>query len=80
MAEVDFYFPQFAYGATKAALEQITTSMAADLAVRKVPIRINAIQPGVFPTDMAPAELIEKYRTKAFPGFIAPVPLSRWGK
>jgi NAD(P)-dependent dehydrogenase (short-subunit alcohol dehydrogenase family) len=54
--------------------------MAADLALRKVPIRINAIEPGVFPTDIAPAEIYEEYRTKAFPGFIAPVPLSRWGK
>jgi NAD(P)-dependent dehydrogenase (short-subunit alcohol dehydrogenase family) len=54
--------------------------MAADLALRKVPIRINAIQPGVFPTGMTPAEIVEEYRTKAFPGFIAPVPLSRWGK
>jgi NAD(P)-dependent dehydrogenase (short-subunit alcohol dehydrogenase family) len=80
MAEVDLYFPQFAYGTTKAALEQITTSMAADLALRKVPIRINAIQPGVFPRGMTPAEIIEEYRTKPFPGFIAPVPLSRWGK
>ena len=43
MAEVDLRFPQFAYGATKAALEQITTSMAADLALRKVPVRINGI-------------------------------------
>jgi len=80
MTEVDLFFPQFAYGTTKAALEQITTSMAADLALRKVPIRINAIEPGVFPTEIAPPETYEEYRTKAFPGFTAPVPLSRWGK
>jgi len=54
--------------------------MAADLALRKVPIRINAIEPGVFPMDIAPAEVYEEYKTKAFPGFIAPVPLLRWGK
>lgn len=80
MAEIDLYFPQFAYGTTKAALEQITTSMAADLALRKVPVRINAIEPGVFPTDIVPAEVFEEYRTKALPGLIAPVPLLRWGK
>jgi len=80
MADVDLYFPQFAYGTTKAALEQITTSMAADLAQRKVPIRINAIEPGVFPTEIAPAEVYEEYRTKPFPGLIAPVPLLRCGK
>ena len=80
MAEVDLRFPQFAYGATKAAVEQITTSMAADLALRKVPVRINAIAPGVFPTDIVPAEVYKEYRTKALPGLIAPVPLLRWGK
>jgi len=74
------YFPQFAYGKTKAALEQITTSMAADLALRKVPIRINAIQSGIFPTDIAPAEVYKEYKTKAFPGFIAPVPTVMMGK
>ena len=80
MAKVDLLSPQFAYGTTKAALEQITTSMAADLALRKVPIRINAIQSGVFPTDIAPAEVYDQYKTKPFPGFTAAVPLSRWGK
>ena len=54
--------------------------MAADLAQRKVPIRINAIEPGVFPTDIVPAEVFEEYRTKALPGLIAPVPLERLGK
>ena len=54
--------------------------MAADLAMKKVPIRINAIEPGVFPTDIVPAEVFEEYRTKALPGLIAPVPLLRWGK
>jgi len=80
MAEVDLRPPQFAYGTTKAALEQITTSMAADLALRKIPVRINAIEPGGFPTDIAPAEVFEEYSTKALPGLIAPVPLLRWGK
>jgi len=54
--------------------------MAADLANRKVPIRINAIEPGAFPSDIVPAEIFEEYKTKALPGFIAPVPLLRWGK
>jgi len=80
MAEVDLYFLQFAYTVTKAALEHMTTSMAADLAQKKIPIRINAIQPGVFPTDIVPAEVFEEHKAKAFPGLIAPVPLLRFGK
>jgi len=82
MAEVDLYFLQFAYIVTKAALEHITTSMAADLAQKKVPIRINAIQPGAFPSDIAPAKVFEEYdfKAKPFPGLIAPVPLLRFGK
>ncbi|KIM36691.1 hypothetical protein M413DRAFT_77881, partial [Hebeloma cylindrosporum] len=68
------------YATTKAALEQITTSLAADLAQRKVPVRINAIEPGVFPTDIVPAEVFEEYRTKALSGLVVPVPLLRWGK
>jgi len=73
-------FLQFAYGSTKAALEHITKTMAADLAHRKVPIRINAIEPGAFPSDIVAPEIFEEYKTKPLPGFIAPVPLLRWGK
>jgi len=80
MAEVDLYLLQFAYTVTKAALEHITTSMAADLAQKKVPIRINAIQPGAFHTEIVPAKVYEEYKMKAFPGLIAPIPLLRLGK
>jgi len=69
-----------AYATSKVALEQITLTIASDLASRRVPVRLNAIEPGVFPTEIVPAEFLEEYRTKPIPGTIAPVPLQRWGK
>ncbi|KAL1692670.1 hypothetical protein GGG16DRAFT_111984 [Schizophyllum commune] len=42
----------FAYNATKAAATHITRMLATELARRKIPVRINALAPGVFESEM----------------------------
>ncbi|KAK0232655.1 NAD-binding protein [Armillaria fumosa] len=69
----------FAYGATKAALNQLTLALATNFATREVPIRVNAIAPGPFASEMATPEFLEILKTKALPGFVAPVPAKRHG-
>lgn len=69
----------FAYGATKAALDQITLALATNFATRDIPIRVNAIAPGPFASEMATPEFLEILKTKALPGFVAPVPAKRHG-
>jgi hypothetical protein len=39
--------------------------MAADLAAKKVTVRVDAIGLGVFPFDIVPPEFFEEYKTKS---------------
>ncbi|KIK67756.1 hypothetical protein GYMLUDRAFT_54508 [Collybiopsis luxurians FD-317 M1] len=68
------------YGFTKRALEQISTFMAADLAQRKIPVRVVALAPGLFPTDFTAGMDVEELQKQPLPGALSPVPLLRWGK
>ncbi|KIK67812.1 hypothetical protein GYMLUDRAFT_36591 [Collybiopsis luxurians FD-317 M1] len=69
------------YAFTKRALEQISTFMAADLAQRKIPIRVVALAPGIFPSEIFDQmEGAEEYHKQAPPNYLSPVPLLRWGK
>ena len=45
-------FLQFAYNATKAAATHITRMLATELARREIPVRVNALAPGVFESEM----------------------------
>ncbi|KAF9024112.1 NAD(P)-binding protein [Hymenopellis radicata] len=66
------------YGPSKAALDKITVVLATDFASRRLPIRINQISPGMFPSQLS-AELLDDLSTKPLPGFVAPVPSGRAG-
>ncbi|KIK67814.1 hypothetical protein GYMLUDRAFT_36593 [Collybiopsis luxurians FD-317 M1] len=69
------------YAVTKRALEQISTFMAADLAQRKIPVRVVALAPGMFPSEIIDRiEGAEEYQRQAPPNYLSPVPLLRWGK
>ncbi|PBK64144.1 NAD(P)-binding protein [Armillaria solidipes] len=68
-----------AYGPTKAALNHLTLVLATSFASRDIPIRVNAISPGPFTSEMAPPEFLELLKTSAMPGLVAPVPAKRHG-
>ncbi|KAK7466099.1 hypothetical protein VKT23_004824 [Stygiomarasmius scandens] len=43
---------QISYFVSKAGLEEMTKTMAYEFAVNKIPIRVNSLQPGFFPSQM----------------------------
>ncbi|KAK0442292.1 short-chain dehydrogenase [Desarmillaria tabescens] len=68
-----------AYGPTKAALDKLTLVLATSFAGRGIPIRVNALQPGVFASQIGSPEIMEVIKTKPLPGFVAPIPEGRQG-
>ncbi|SJL11736.1 uncharacterized protein ARMOST_15144 [Armillaria ostoyae] len=68
-----------AYGTTKAALEKLTLVLAMSFAGRDVPIRVNALEPGIFASQLVSPELLELIKTKPIPGLVAPIPARRQG-
>ncbi len=69
---------QLAYGASKLALDKVSVGLATDFMRRKIPIRVNVIHPGIFPSVMVPDGSLDKMDTP-LPGLIAPTPLERAG-
>ena len=67
---------QLSYGISKAALDKLTVSLATDFAHRKIPIRVNAIHPGMFPSEV---NKIDGPMVTVLPGLIAPIPAGRTG-
>ncbi|KAK0245130.1 short-chain dehydrogenase [Armillaria nabsnona] len=68
-----------AYSLTKAALDKLTLVLGTSFAGRGIPIRVNALQPGAFASQMIGPEILEIIKTKAAPGFVAPIPARRHG-
>ncbi|KAK0197881.1 hypothetical protein F5146DRAFT_921297 [Armillaria mellea] len=66
-------------GQRKPALNQLTLVLATNFATRDIPIRVNAISPGPFASEIAPPEFLELLKTSAMPGLVAPVPAKRHG-
>ncbi|KAK0446556.1 uncharacterized protein EV420DRAFT_894441 [Desarmillaria tabescens] len=69
----------FAHAPTKAALNKLTLVLGTSFAGRNIPIRVNAIEPGVFASEMASGKLLESLKTKPLPGLVAPIPAGRRG-
>lgn len=72
------YFWQLAYGVSKTALNKLSIGFATDFAHRGVPVRVNVVHPGAFPSEKIPPEALENLDTP-FPGFVAPLPAKRAG-
>jgi NAD(P)-dependent dehydrogenase (short-subunit alcohol dehydrogenase family) len=70
---------QFALGASKAAIEKLSKSMAAEFARQDIPIRVNVIAPGLFPSQLITEEKIGLDTTKPLHGLMNPIPLHRAG-
>jgi 2-deoxy-D-gluconate 3-dehydrogenase len=64
-----------AYAASKGGINQVTKSMANDWA--QYGIRVNAIGPGWFTTDLT--EPVQKNKER-YAGIIGRIPMGRWGK
>ncbi|KAK0506696.1 short-chain dehydrogenase [Armillaria luteobubalina] len=72
-------FLSLAYGPTKAALEKLTLILGTSFAGRDIPIRVNALEPGIFASQLTSTELLESLKTKPAPGLVAPIPVRRHG-
>ncbi len=65
---------------TKAALDKLTLVLATSFAGRGIPIRVNALQPGVFASEMVPPELLEALKTQLLPGQVRRYPQGGMGR
>ncbi|KAK0232638.1 short-chain dehydrogenase [Armillaria fumosa] len=68
-----------AYNVTKAALDKLTLVLATSFAGRGIPIRVNAVQPGPFASEIMTPELLESIKTQLLPGQVAMIPARRHG-
>ncbi|KAF9020656.1 NAD(P)-binding protein [Hymenopellis radicata] len=65
------------YSISKAAVDQLTVVLATSFASRGVPIRVNAIQPGLFASELN-ENATDAALTEPLPGFVAPIPIERF--
>ncbi|KAK0446575.1 uncharacterized protein EV420DRAFT_896729 [Desarmillaria tabescens] len=68
-----------AYNVTKAALNKLTLVLATNFAGRDIPIRVNALAPGAFASQLISPEVLEAIKTEPMPGLVAPIPAKRQG-
>uniref|UniRef100_A0A0W0F6V2 Putative short-chain dehydrogenase n=1 Tax=Moniliophthora roreri TaxID=221103 RepID=A0A0W0F6V2_MONRR len=69
------------YGSTKAALDHLTTLLATEFALHDIPVRVNGIAPGPFPSQLGgPEEVLSEMTKKPMPGAVNALPLKRPGK
>ncbi|KAF9021199.1 short-chain dehydrogenase [Hymenopellis radicata] len=64
------------YAASKIALDKLSVGLATDFAHRSIPIRVNVLHPGMFPSEMVPAGALDSLD---IPGLVAPPPAQRAG-
>ncbi|ESK87619.1 short-chain dehydrogenase [Moniliophthora roreri MCA 2997] len=70
-----------AYASSKAALERLTLGLASDFARNNIPIRVNGISPGPFPSQLTgdSESLNAAMKVAPLPGGINPIPQRRAG-
>ncbi|KAK7037471.1 hypothetical protein VNI00_010963 [Paramarasmius palmivorus] len=69
------------YGSTKAALDHLTTLLATEFALHDIPVRVNGIAPGPFPSELGgSSEALTEMLQKPFPGGMNPSPVRRHGR
>ena len=70
--------PQFAYNTAKAAASALTKMMSTEFALKKIPVRVNAIAPGVYESEMT-ADVISPEEVDKTGKGLHPVPARRSG-
>ncbi|KAK0199564.1 hypothetical protein DFS33DRAFT_1481657 [Desarmillaria ectypa] len=68
-----------AYGLTKVAFEKLTFVLGTSFAGRGIPIRVNVLQPGLFPSESATPEVLKTLNSEPLPGFGILIPARRPG-
>ncbi|ESK90513.1 short-chain dehydrogenase [Moniliophthora roreri MCA 2997] len=69
------------YSSTKAALDHLTTLLATEFALHDIPVRVNGIAPGPFPSQIGGSEeVLSEMLKKPLPGAVNPSPLKRPGR
>ncbi|KIY68444.1 NAD(P)-binding protein [Cylindrobasidium torrendii FP15055 ss-10] len=70
----------FAYGPSKAALDNLTVKVAAHFGRHEIRIRCNAIAPGMFYNERVSVDFMDRLAQNPLPGLQAATPLRRPGK
>jgi len=69
----------FAYNSAKAAASHLTKMLATEFALKNIPVRVNAIAPGVYPSEMTHAVIEGSEAVNNVGLGIQPVPADRSG-
>lgn len=65
---------------TKTALSHLTRLLATDFALKKIPVRVNSLSPGLFPSEMTGSvDEVEEYAKEQWFAEKA-IPLGRTGR
>ncbi|KAF5362847.1 hypothetical protein D9758_007084 [Tetrapyrgos nigripes] len=68
------------YGISKSALHHLTSIWATEFALHKIPVRVNCIAPGPFPSELTGTrDDMAEWITEPLPGLFNPVPTLRPG-
>ena len=80
LSETFLWYSQFAYNSSKAAVSHLTKMMATEFVLKKIPIRVSGIAPGVYVSEMTKARLSQGPSAISTVGLgIQPVPADRPG-
>jgi len=75
---LQFGFRQFCYNSTKAAASHLTKLLSTELALKGIPVRVNAIAPGIYASEMTMDVVTPEDVDKIGKG-VLPVPAKRAG-
>jgi len=73
----------FAYGTSKCAVEHLTVVLASEYARQEIPVRVNCISPGGFPSELlnfGDPSVLDSILSKPLPGCFSPAPVKRAGR
>ncbi|KAK7460512.1 hypothetical protein VKT23_009232 [Stygiomarasmius scandens] len=73
-------FGSFIYGASKASVDHLTSTMATEFALSNIPVRVNCVAPGPFPSQITGSRDVLDSMVVKMPGAINPPPLLRAGR
>ncbi|KAK7439361.1 hypothetical protein VKT23_017585 [Stygiomarasmius scandens] len=80
-ASMNLSMNSFTYPVSKAGINHLSQSMSIEFAVNKIPVRVNCIEPGMFPSElMGTREELTKVAKEPRPGGFMAAPIGRAGK